>query len=197
MGTTAGQTTYGDAPRSARAGQRAVPKMRPSDPNVGERPRGADSGDDRDAWSVTQRAERARRDPYHPQPSSQRRDPRGAHATGSIPGRDRVILMPPTTRMPIGCDRRQRSAAAVEHDRSGPSSSAILVPARTFESDRAGEPPPHRLQPTVGSPVEAAVSRWSDAAWRPARESSRRMATAGWTSITSGSAGSPRRSRRR
>ena len=32
-------------------------------------------------------------------------------------------------------------------------------------------PPPQRRQPTVGSPVSAAVSRWSDAAWRPARES--------------------------
>ena len=36
-------------------------------------------------------------------------------------------------------------------------------------------PPPQRRQPTVGSPVSAAVSRWSEAAWRPARESSEQI----------------------
>jgi len=44
----------------------------------------------------------------------------------------------------------------------------------------------------VVAPVTAAISRWSDAAWRPDRESATRAATSGGDSISSGSGGPPR-----
>ena len=53
-------------------------------------------------------------------------------------------------------------------------------------------PPPARRQPIVVTPASAASSRWSDAAWRPARDSATRSSTDGGRSITSGSAGPPR-----
>ena len=40
-------------------------------------------------------------------------------------------------------------------------------------------PPPARRQPIVGTPQSAAISRWSEAAWRPLRESATRSATDG------------------
>ena len=51
--------------------------------------------------------------------------------------------------------------------------------ARSRCRRRPASPPPQRRQPTVGTPASAAVSRWSDAAWRPARESASRSSTVG------------------
>ena len=54
---------------------------------------------------------------------------------------------------------------------SGLRSAASRAPARTFETNGfPASPPPARLHPIVGTPVTAAISRWSEAAWRPERE---------------------------
>ena len=76
---------------------------------------------------------------------------------------------------------------------SGLSDAARRAPSRTFEANGAPAiPPPARRQPTVGTPASAAVSRWSDAACRPERESATSSASFGGVSISSGSAGPPR-----
>ena len=55
---------------------------------------------------------------------------------------------------------------------SGLRSAASRAPSATFETNTApASPPPARRQPIVGTPASAAISRWSDAACRPARES--------------------------
>ncbi len=69
----------------------------------------------------------------------------------------------------------------------------MRAPSATFDVATApASPPPQRRQPTVATPTSAAVSRWSDAACRPERESSISASTVGGTVITSGSGGPPR-----
>ena len=76
---------------------------------------------------------------------------------------------------------------------SGASDAASRAPSSTFDANGApAMPPPARRQPIVGTPASAAVSRWSDAAWRPARESATRSSTLGGAVTSSGSAGPPR-----
>ena len=83
------------------------------------------------------------------------------------------------------CRRRRRSRAAARRRASAPSS--------TFEANVApARPPPERRQPIVGTPASAAVSRWSEAACRPARDRARSSSTPGGASISSGSGGPPR-----
>ena len=61
---------------------------------------------------------------------------------------------------------------------SGSSDAASRAPSSTFDANGApAMPPPARRQPIVGTPASAAVSRWSDAACRPARESATRSST--------------------
>ena len=83
-----------------------------------------------------------------------------------IAGRNRVILVSPDDEdAAVGGDRREAAPLPSSTIRSGPSSSASRVPRATFEMPTApASPPPQRLQPTVGRPVSAAVSRWSEAA---------------------------------
>ena len=69
----------------------------------------------------------------------------------------------------------------------------MRAPSATFDVATApASPPPQRRQPTVATPTSAAVSRWSDAACRPERESSTSASTVGGIVITSGSGGPPR-----
>src|SRR5579884_1922835 len=76
---------------------------------------------------------------------------------------------------------------------SAPSSAARRAPSPTFETATPpASPPPARRQPIVGTPVSAASSRWSDAAWRPLRASATRSSTVGGVSTSSGSGGPPR-----
>ena len=75
---------------------------------------------------------------------------------------------------------------------SGSRPTATRAPAATFDvATPPASPPPQRRHPTVATPTSAAVSRWSDAAWRPLRESSTSDSTVGATVTTSGSAGPP------
>ena len=61
---------------------------------------------------------------------------------------------------------------------SGSSDAASRAPSSTFDANGApAMPPPARRQPIVGTPASAAVSRWSDAACRPERESATRSST--------------------
>ena len=94
----------------------------------------------------------------------------------------------------VGLDRRKRGAAPVEeHELRVERGGDRRRPSSTFETATApARPPPQRRQPTVGTPATSAVSRWSDAAWRPSRESSRSASTSGGTSTVSGSGGPPR-----
>ena len=88
------------------------------------------------------------------------------------------------------CRRRRRRRAR--------GSAASRAPSATFETNAApASPPPARRQPIVGTPQSAAISRWSEAAWRPARESATSSSTVGGASTSSGSAGRPGPSRRR
>src|SRR4029078_13517980 len=52
-------------------------------------------------------------------------------------------------------------------------------------------PPPQRRHPTVVTPATIAVSRWSDGAGLPLRESSRSVSPVGRATTTSGSGGPP------
>ena len=93
---------------------------------------------------------------------------------------------------PVGSNRRQCGATPVEDDEVGIERSATRAPSSTFDvATPPASPPPHRRQPTVATPTRAAVSRWSDAAWRPERESSTSASTVGGTVMTSGSGGPP------
>ena len=91
-----------------------------------------------------------------------------------VAGRDGRVLVGADDEDPaVGGDRRDRGAAAVEHDQVGVE--LLREPGARERRWRVptapASPPPQRRQPTVGRPVSAAVSRWSDAAWRPgARE---------------------------
>ncbi len=66
---------------------------------------------------------------------------------------------------PPRCRRRAR-ARAPERRRHA------LPPRRSRHATAPASPPPQRRQPTVSTPAKAAVSRWSEAACRPARDSS-------------------------
>ena len=64
--------------------------------------------------------------------------------------------------------------------RSGRSSAARRAPSATFETATPpARPPPARRQPIVGTPASAAISRWSEAAWRPASERATSSSTVG------------------
>ena len=77
--------------------------------------------------------------------------------------------------------------------RSGDSDRATATPSSTFDTATApASPPPQRRHPTVTTPATTAVSRWSEAACRPRRESSRSESTVGRTCTVSGSGGPPR-----
>ena len=75
---------------------------------------------------------------------------------------------------------------------SAPSPVATATPSTTFETATApASPPPQRRHPTVVTPATTAVSRWSEAACRPLRESSSSVSTVGRATTTSGSGGPP------
>ena len=77
--------------------------------------------------------------------------------------------------------------------RSGDSDRATATPSSTFDTATApASPPPQRRHPTVTTPATTAVSRWSEAACRPRRDSSRSESTVGRTRTVSGSGGPPR-----
>ena len=93
-----------------------------------------------------------------------------------------------------GRDRRDRRPAPVEQRRRRARAPRPAARRRRRSRRRRApaSPPPARRQPIVGTPVSAAVSRWSEAAWRPARESATRSSTVGGVSTSSGSGGPPR-----
>ena len=96
-----------------------------------------------------------------------------------------VVPAPDDEDAPVDVDRRDRRAAAVEDDdvRSA-AATASRAPSATFETNTApASPPPARRQPIVGTPASAAISRWSEAAWRPARDSATSSSTVGGISI--------------
>ena len=170
-GDDVGADEAGDAPRSARAGQPApCRRTRPAGPARRRAAAGVARADDRDARPrQLESCPKARVIDTVLGHRTTTRSARSADTGSDSRLRPHILVRP---------DHKDPALAAIEGSaaplpsstiRSGPSSSAILVPARTFESDRPGEPPPQRRQPTVGSPVKAAVSRWSEAAWRPAR----------------------------
>ena len=127
-------------------------------------------------------ARRERRRPSAPRrpassPSSGRRVADQHPVRVQVPGvevvRRRGSARPPR---PAGsrrrCRRRRRGRAR--------SPAASRAPSSTFEvNGRAGEPAAAAAAADVGTPASAAVSRWSDAAWRPARERSSRSSTVG------------------
>jgi len=86
-----------------------------------------------------------------------------------------------------------RHALNALNDGAGEDSVDQDFAAATFELKTApASPPPQRRHPIVSTPTSAAVSRWSEAAWRPDRESSTSASTVGRTVIVSGSGGPPR-----
>ena len=113
-----------------------------------------------------------------------------------VAGRDAHVLMRADDEdAAVGGDGRQRRAAPVEEDQVGlERGRQPRRPPSTFETATApASPPPQRRQPTVGTPATSAVSRWSEAAWRPApRELEEVVDRRPHARSTSGSGGPPR-----
>ena len=141
------------------------------------------------APSGRSRSSRRRRRRPHSRPRP--RDPRPGGGRGRSPPRDRARgrrRAPAGRRRPAGspCRCRRRRPRRARVPRRG-----ARRPGRSSRTAGRRPRPPRAGSRSWGTPVTAAISRWSEAAWRPERDSATSEATSGGVSISSGSAGRP------
>ena len=110
------------------------------------------------------------------------RSARSAAVGRQVPAEDGRVLVRARRRAAGRRPRRAGSPRRCRRRRRAPGSSAAATRAPSATVDvptSPARPPPHRRQPTVGMPAKSAVSRWSEAACRPARERARSASSVG------------------